>query len=532
MISVIPRPEHIEELDSTFIINADTEIYVSDKFCALADFVRDILRYDFAESDKANVRFEYTEALEAGHYDLSVTPSGISAYASDFTGAFYALQTLRQMFEADGCRGAFLCSPCAIIKNDGPRFSWRGLELDESRHFFGKECVKKLLDSMAMYKLNMFHWHLTDDQGWRIEIKKYPLLTEIGSKRKGTHLHSWGHCEVDYTPYEGFYTQDDIKEIVDYAAQRSITIIPEIDFPAHSAAVLAAYKQFACREKETSVLWYFGGIIPEKAGINDWNRPLCLGKEEVYNFAFDVFDEIARLFPAKFIHVGGDEAPTEEWEKCPECQKMMKANGLSNERELQAYFTNKLAEHLKTLGKDLIGWNEILKGNNISRDVVAQYWTSTPDKNVIGHLEQGGRVLLSKHQAFYFDMPYWQTSMKSCYNFEYHSLGIDKKFESQLLGVEAELWSEWLENFERVEFNLFPRILALSETAWSAPSVKNWGSFKQRALVHMDWFKRMGIVCAPAEIAFKRNLAWKKLRGKELDFKSFSFEYDLAKRLI
>mgnify|MGYP003298330335 FL=1 len=262
------------------------------------------------------------------------------------------------------------------------------MQLDESRHFFGMQEVRKLIDYMAMYKLNRFHWHLTDDQGWRIEIKKHPLLTEIGSKRKGSQLHSWRSLDMSHTPVEGYYTHEDIKQIIAYAKARCVEIIPEIDFPAHCASVLASYNDLACREISCEVPDFFGGIIPESRGMKDWNRTLCLGKDEVLSFVYDVIDEVAELFPFPYFHVGGDEAPKNEWEKCPRCQERMKAEGLKNETELQGWFTNKLNAYLKTQGKIMIGWNEVLAAKGIDSDIVAQYWISRNGKNVIKHLTQ------------------------------------------------------------------------------------------------------------------------------------------------
>lgn len=357
---------------------------------------------------------------------MEVTPDLISIKASSETGAYYALQTLRQIgrFELGSKE-----IPCCII-NDKPRFSWRGVQLDESRHFFGKEYVKKMLDMMFMLKLNVFHWHLTDDQGWRIEIKKYPLLTEIGSKRAYTQIHGWGSTDIINEEYSGFYTQDDIKEIVDYAAKRGIMVVPEIDFPAHCAAAIAAYPWLACREINRDVPGYFGGAIPQrKLRQFDWNRPICPGKDKTVDFVKNVIDEVCSLFPAPYFHIGGDEAPKSEWKKCPCCQKRIKDNNLKDEEDLQGWLNNEILAFVKSKGKRLIGWNEVLKAKSLDKSVICQYWTPKKDSRARDWANNGNSVILSNHQSFYFDMTYAQYSLKNTYNYNYKNFGIKPESE-------------------------------------------------------------------------------------------------------
>lgn len=448
-------------------------------------------------------------------YTLDVNKNKIEITSADEIGAYYALQTLRQLSASE--LGDSSVPICSIY--DKPRFKWRGLQLDESRHFFGKDEVKKLLDMMFMMKLNVFHWHLTDDQGWRIQIDKYPKLTEIGSKRKYTHTGGWKSTKILHEEYEGFYTKADISEIVAYAQERGIMIVPEIDFPAHCAAAIAAYPWLACREIETEVPGYFGGIIPEMVEHNfRWNRTICVGKEKVLQFVFDIIDEVCELFPAPYFHIGGDEAPKNEWKKCPCCQKAVKDNGLRNEEELQGWFNNLILEHLKSKNKRLIGWNEILAAGNLDKSVIAQYWTAKRDKNAEAHVNSGGNIIMSKHQSFYFDMTYAQYPLKNTYCHSPQSYGVKPENIGNVLGVEGENWTEWIDGTEKLELNLYPRVQALSEVAWSEPKNMSWESFLKRLDRFIPYFELFGLNYAVSAVSMPKNPI-KRSRIKKLFYK-------------
>lgn len=480
MIELIPAALKDEILPGEFIIPDDLKVK-SDFELSLLNLERD---------DNGKLIIHKDDCSDKEGYRLEVDENSINIYAGEEIGAYYALQSLRQISRYElGSRTV----PCCKI-SDKPRFKWRGLQLDESRHFFGKEEVKRLLDMMFMMKLNVFHWHLTDDQGWRIEIKKYPLLTEIASKRDFTHIGGWGSRKIKNEPYSGYYTQEDISEIVDYAAKRGIMIVPEIDFPAHCAAAIAAYPVLACREIKTEVPGYFGGIIPEKVfHIKDWNRTICAGKDKTMEFVFDVIDEVCSLFPAPYFHIGGDEAPKDEWKKCPCCQQKMKEQNLKNEEDLQGYFNNLIFSHLKEKGKRLIGWNEILAAGNLDKTVIAQYWTPKRDKNAERHVNTGGNMILSNHQAFYFDMPYGQYSLKNTYNYTPENFGVNKENVKNVMGVEGENWTEWTDGREKLDLMLYPRVQALAEVAWSPAEKREWNNFKKRLDNFKDYFNLMNI---------------------------------------
>ncbi|MCC8074303.1 MAG: beta-N-acetylhexosaminidase [Clostridiales bacterium] len=492
MISLIPLPNEYKITGGNFSI--DPSIKVN------SDFELPLLRAQ--RSDDGKIKIEKNDSLGKEEYTLNVKTDEILIKASTQIGAYYALQSLRQLCKLE-LSGKSV--PCCEI-SDKPSFEWRGINLDESRHFFGKEQVKRLLDWMFMMKLNRFHWHLTDDQGWRIEIKKYPLLTQIGSKRKYTHINGWNSTDILNEEYGGFYTQDDIKEIVEYAAERGIEVIPEIDFPAHCAAAMAAYPWIACRELKREVPGYFGGRIPMKNKIFDWNRTACAGKDSTFEFIFNIIDEICELFPAPYFHIGGDEAPKNEWKKCPHCQKRMAENNLKNEEDLQGWFNNKILQYLKQKGKRLIGWNEILAAGNIDSSVIAQYWTPKRDRQAEQFANSGSNMILSNHQSFYFDMTYAMYPLKNTYDYSPEKFKIDQNALKNVLGVEGEIWSEWIDCKEKLEMQSFPRMQALAEVAWTDESKRDWDDFKLRLNDFKQYFKVKNVNYAVDKISLPNGI--------------------------
>ena len=522
MINVIPKPRVAVEEEGFYELPKDVIAISYDGILGnMRQCVACSLGMKSVELDEADICFIHTEKVKEEEYLLKVTEDGIRVFASDYSGAFYALVTLKQLIDDENK------VPCCKI-SDRPLYTWRGMQLDESRHFFGMQEVRKLIDYMATYKLNRFHWHLTDDQGWRIEIKKHPLLTEIGSKRKGSQLHSWRSLDMSHTPVEGYYTHEDIKQIIAYAKARCVEIIPEIDFPAHCASVLASYNDLACREISCEVPDFFGGTIPESRGMKDWNRTLCLGKDEVLSFVYDVIDEVAELFPFPYFHVGGDEAPKNEWKKCPRCQERMKAEGLKNETELQGWFTNKLNAYLKTQGKIMIGWNEVLAAKGIDSDIVAQYWISRNGKNVIKHLKKGGDVILSNHKYFYFDMKHDYCTVKGTYYYEPSKVGIKGKCAQNVLGVEGQNWTEWTETADELFFKMSTRGLALSECAWSRS--RDYSDFLDRLQANKKLLDKMGICYGEDWITLQKSKKRRKKAVKKIGFnvKDYDYEYEIS----
>lgn len=522
MINVIPKPRVAVEEEGYYQLPFGTiSIAYDGRLGNMRQCVACTLGVMSEEKEELDIRFIYTEKVKEEEYVLKVEEEGIRIFACDYSGAFYAMITLKQLLDSENK------APCCKI-SDKPIYSWRGMQLDESRHFFGKETVKKLIDFMALYKLNRFHWHLTDDQGWRIEIKKHPLLTEIGSKRKGSQLHHWNSLDMSHAEVEGYYTQEEIKQIIAYAKARCVEIIPEIDFPAHSSAALASYNDLACREIHCEVPNHFGGAVPKSQGIKNWNRTLCLGKDEVMNFVYDVIDEVSELFPFPYFHVGGDEAPQNEWKNCPKCQARMKAEGLKNETQLQGWFTNKVNEYLKAHCKIMIGWNEVLAAKNIDTDVVAQYWTPMADKNVAKHLKKGGQAILSNHKYFYFDMLHSYCKVKGTYYFEPKTAGIKGKLAQSILGVEGENWTEWTDEENELFFKLCNRGLALSECAWSRS--RDYADFLERLQENKPRLDKMGIYYGEDWITLEKSKKKKKKAAKKIgvDSKWYDSEYEVS----
>ncbi len=513
MINLIPKANRIKIENGSFHLSRDDKVYTELSLPLLTA----------PRGEDAAVRILKDTSLEKEEYYLKVSRDGILIKASENTGAYYALQSLRMLGRFDEGINEI---PCVEI-SDKPSYGWRGVSLDESRHFFGKEYVKKLIDELFRLKMNVFHWHLTDDQGWRIEIKKYPLLTEIGSKRAYTHIGGWGSTKKDNTPYGGFYTQKDINEIVAYAKERCVSIVPEIDVPAHFAAALAAYPHLACRNLKRDVQGHFGGNIPVLDGMRDWNRPACMGKEETLQFIKDVYDEVCALFPFEYFHVGGDECDVSEWKKCPDCQRVMKEKGFINEYELQMMLTNSLCEYLKSKGKHMIGWNEILLADGVDESAVVQYWVQKRDANVEKFAQKGGKILMSKHQSFYLDHPYAIYPLKNTYNFDPEKYGVPKR---NVIGVEGEMWTEWIAWSDKVDFMFHPRMEAISEVGWTDSAKRDYAEFISRYREYKSIYTHLGITYAVDKIAMSKGLLQRAKISRLFRYGDPDYEYKLNKK--
>lgn len=427
--------------------------------------------FNLQKADSPAINFVCDKAVAAEGYRLTIDNSGITVAAADESGAFYAMQTLFQMIE-DGTE-----LPCGTYE-DSPRYRHRGFMLDVSRHFFPIVEVKKVLDQCARLKLNVFHWHLSDDQGYRIESKKFPKLNEVSSWRT-----------ENGKKVGGYYTHDEIRELVAYAAERHIQVIPEIDLPGHTTAIVSAYPELSCCGKPVDV----------KVGAGIYPQILCGGNEEVYGFLAQLFDEICPLFPSPYFHIGGDEAPKAEWEKCPKCQAEMKKLGLTNEEELQAKFTERLAEMLSKHGKSIIGWNEILASGKMPLSAIGQYWTPQGGEYCANEVNNGRKFIFSNVSSFYFDYDPAIITLRSTYSYEPSIVGSQSIPDEQVLGLEAPLWTEFVETPERLQTLILPRIAALAENAWTRE--KNFECFKKRVGVHEKYWKKQGLAFMPIEVA-------------------------------
>jgi hexosaminidase len=434
------------------------------------------------------VRDNVADPLE-GSYTLGVTASGVKVRSHSGQGVFYGIQSLLQLLPVD--KSAKLNIPFVAIK-DEPRFAYRGMHLDVGRHFFSVADVKKYIDYLALHKMNYFHWHLTEDQGWRIEIKKYPKLTSVGGYRNGTitgHAPGTGN---DNTRYGGFYTQEEIKAVVAYASKRYITIIPEIEMPGHASAAIAAYPELSCFPEESTeikpnVVWAgakTGKQVQQTFGVfPDVFTPT----ENTFKFLEDVLDEVMPLFPSKYIHIGGDESPKDYWKRSEFCQQLIKEKGLKDEHGLQSYFIQRIEKYINSKGKQIIGWDEILEGG-LAPNATVMSWRG--EQGGIDAAKQKHNVIMTPSTYVYFD--YAQSKpedsltiggylpIQTVYSYDPipKELAVDE--QHYVLGAQANLWSEYLGNWSKLEYMIFPRLTALSEVLWSQKDGRSWAEFEPR----------------------------------------------------
>ncbi len=392
-------------------------------------------------------------AAHAERYRLIISPSHIDLAGATTEGLFRGLQTLRQLFHQYGNRtDARAVIPCLQIQ-DQPFYAYRGFMLDVGRHFFDVREIKRILDVCALLKLNFFHWHLTEDQGWRVEVPAYPRLTEVGSKRRETRK--------DNKPVEGFYTQDQIQDVVQYASDRFITVIPEIDLPGHIRSAIAAYPHLGCSGEHIEVATRFG-IFPEI---------LCAGKDATLEFLTDVLDEFCHLFPGPWIHLGGDEAPKQNWRSCPHCRQRIREEGLSDEHALQGWLTNRMTAHVAKHGKKVMVWNDSLKAGNLSPDIAIQYWMEAKKPTRLLQAANGGRNwIASDFFHLYFDYPHGMTPLSKTFGYNPVPDEMTKEGARHLMGVEAALWTEQVTTPEGLEKLTLPRLAAMAELGWHGPA--------------------------------------------------------------
>ena len=427
-------------------------------------------------------------------YVLTTTPEGININGQTENGVFYGIQTLRKSIPAEA-KEATILIPAGEIK-DEPRFSYRGMHLDVGRHFFPKEFIKKYIDLLALHNMNTFHWHLTDDQGWRIEIKKYPKLTEIGSQRSRTVI-GRNTQEYDNTPYGGFFTQEEAKEIVKYAQERYITVIPEVDLPGHMLAALAAYPEMGCT----------GGPYEVCPRWGIFEDVLCIGNDQTMQFLEDVMNEIIEIFPSKYVHIGGDEAPRTRWEKCQKCQARIKTEGLKADKNhtaedrLQSYCMTRIEEFLNSKGRQIIGWDEILEGD-VAPNATVMSWRGM--EGGIKAAQLGHDVIMTPTSFCYFD--YYQTAdtkdeplgiggyvpIEKVYSLKPVPAVLTEEQSKHILGAQANLWTEYIHSSEHVEYMVLPRMAALAEVQWTQPEKKDFKDFTKRLARLMKFYQRDG----------------------------------------
>ncbi len=496
-LAFIPQPKEMQVLSDQFQLTRRAGITIetpNPELERIAHYFNSKIApatgFELRLKQRGNIRFKLTDdtSLGAEGYHLLVKHSGVTITAHQPAGIFYGVQTLLQMFPPE-IRGKEeqknkVWKIACVDITDKPQFAWRGMMLDVSRHWFTKEEVKKYIDELAEYKMNVFHWHLTDDQGWRLEIKSLPRLTEVGAWR-APRVGQWWHREPqqpgEEATYGGFYTQEDVKEVLAYAAERYVRVIPEIDVPGHSLAALVAYPELACMKAPTTV------NVGNKFYGEDENT-LCIGKEETFEFMDKVLTEVAALFPDEYIHIGGDECFKGFWHKCPRCQARMRAENLKNENELQSYFIHRMESLLKEKGKKLIGWDEISEGG-LAPDATVMSWRGM--EGGIQAAKAGHHVIMTPAEHCYIDLwqgepsvepdTYSMCRLKDSYSFNPVPEGVPAEM---ILGGQGNLWAESVPTFRHAEYMAWPRGWALAEVLWTGPEQTNWDKFWPRVEQH------------------------------------------------
>ena len=499
-LAIIPKPVHSQWGTGSFSLNRNTVLVLtSEDQGRSASFLNEYLQqcYGFrlkttqAPQNGAITLSTTPSSASAreGRYVLEVTASGIRIEGDTYQGTFYGIQTLIQLLPTEV--SGDLAIPVVSIE-DYPRFGYRGLMLDVGRHFFSVDFIKRYLDFIALHKMNTFHWHLTDDQGWRIEIKKYPLLTQTGGCRNGTIIGHHPGTGNDNTPHCGYYTQDQVRDIVKYAADRFITVIPEIEMPGHSSAAIAAYPGLSCFPEEPTeiakgVVW--AGTSSGKQVQQSWGvyRDVYCPSDYTFGFLQDVLDEVMALFPSKYIHIGGDECPKDFWKKSSFCQSLIKARGLKDEHGLQSYFIQTMEKYINSKGRSIIGWDEILEGG-LAPNATVMSWRG--EEGGIDAARQNHDVVMTPGKYVYLDHPQTKKEdsltiggylpLETVYNYEPIPSVLTPEEGKHVLGAQGNVWTEYMANPAKVEYMLFPRLSALSEVLWSEKETRNYDQFLQR----------------------------------------------------
>ncbi len=506
--SILPKPLRLDPGEGEFIFPADPLIAVAGTDPALRRLAEELANQigkvtgkdtkvfagNFRVKDGINFVTGKETKLGAEGYFLEVTPKRIIITAEQPKGFFYGVQTLlqlmpTQMYGSERAENIKWRIPCCYIE-DRPRYAYRGLMLDVGRHFYPVAFIKKFIDLIAMHKMNTFHWHLTDDQGWRIEIKKYPKLTEIGSQRSQTMLGHYNDQKYDGKPYGGFYTQEEIRQVVKYAQERFVTVVPEIEMPGHALAALAAYPQYGNNPDKIYKVGTKWGVYED----------VYAPKEETFRFLEDILTEVMDLFPGQYIHIGGDECPKNQWQESRFCQELMKKEGLKDEHELQSYFIRRIDRFVTSKGRKMIGWDEILEGG-ISPNATIMSWRGTEGGMLAAQqhhdaiMSPGNFCYLDHYQADANTQPLaigGLTPLEESYAYDPTPANLTTQEAKHIIGVQGNVWTEYMPSSEYVEYMTFPRAIALAEVGWTSAERKNINDFKQRLEIHkkrLDYLK-------------------------------------------
>lgn len=517
-LKLIPYPNEVifSKTEKPFLVNSEIKIVYSKENLNEAQHLQKHLSkilsakiplVKLAPKNKAVIALTYQKGMQKEAYELNISKHKILIKASKPEGWFYGVQTLIQLIDTHPLKNKKITLASLTIK-DNPRFSWRAFMLDEARHFKGKKHVKSLLDEMAYLKMNTFHWHLTDDAGWRIEIKKYPKLTSVGAYRKSTRVSNgkrWDSKIESGTPHGGFYTHEDIKEIIAYAKKRHINIVPEIEMPGHASAAIAAYPWLSVANKQIEVPTRFGVFY------DVYN----VASPKVYHFIVDVLNEVMALFPSPVIHIGGDEIKYKQWKESKEVQAYMKKNNISSPADLHVFFTNRIAKNITKKGRRMMGWNDIMGKNlhhyqdetenatgevELSKNTVVHFWKGDI-KLMTAAAREGFELVNSVHTHTYLDYDYGYTPITKSYNFNPIPKDLEPKYHSKIIGTGCQMWSEWLPTIGELHYQVFPRIAAYAAVGWERADNRNYERFEIALKPILDRWKNKGIYYAPLEIA-------------------------------
>jgi len=498
-LPLIPIPKQIEFANEFFELDKSTVILSQDSISFEALFLKETIKlktgldlpikstYTKENSIQLLIQIPDTIGFDREKYELSISKKGVQLLSFSNQGLFYGIQTFLQFIPFQKSDKVKIQ---VVSISDSPKFKWRGMHLDVSRHFFSIDFIKKYIDYIAMYKMNTFHWHLTDDQGWRIEIQKYPKLTKVGAWRKGSMVGHYSEQKFDTIRYGGFYTQEEIKEVVKYAQQRHVTIVPEIEMPGHALAALASYPEFSCT----------GGPFEVAKGWGVFEDVFC-PKDETFVFLENILSEVIDLFPSKYIHIGGDESPKVRWKSCSHCQSLIKKEGLKDEHELQSYFIQRIEKFVNSKGRKIIGWDEILEGG-LAPNAAVMSWRGT--EGGIAAAKQKHFVVMSPGSHCYFD--HYQgdpkneplafggyTPVEKVYAFNPIPNELSIEEAVYILGAQANVWTEYIETTKHVEYMIMPRMAALSEVLWGTANSVDYKNFEKRLINHFDFYEKMGI---------------------------------------
>ncbi|MFO8001161.1 MAG: family 20 glycosylhydrolase [Marinilabilia sp.] len=510
-LSIIPRPQEIKSTGGQFTLNGETRIILSEdneENRSVATFLADLIApstgfqpeiTEESEADQNVIALRIDEKMDGkeGHYRMTVSSEAVEIIAPDAVGLFYGVQSLRQLLppeiESENLQSNIEWKVPGVKITDEPAFEYRGLHLDVGRHFFPVSFIKKYIDLLAMHKMNKFHWHLTEDQGWRLEIKQYPKLQEIASQRKETLIGHGGETPFEYDgePYGGYYTQEEAREIVEYAAERHITVIPEIEMPGHARAALAAYPELGCT----------GGPYEVATRWGVFEDVYCAGNEQTFEFLENVLLEVMDIFPSEYIHIGGDESPKSRWEECPKCQARIAEEGLEDEHELQSYFITRMEKFLNKHDRNLIGWDEILEGG-LAPEATVMSWRGT--EGGIEAAKMGHDVIMTPNSHLYLD--HYQNdpeeeplaiggylTLEKVYSYNPVPEALSDEEARHILGAQGNVWTEYMKTSDHVEYMAYPRASALSEVVWTNADKKDFKDFLRRMEKHYQRLDQLNV---------------------------------------